>query len=134
MDHKRRLLSSTSSHPARFNDKTLIKFNHFVHLIKEGLYDDDYTFELYDLDGNDQVIKKKYCDCYLVVDNGFLQWSVTVTLMKKSMFQTEIRYSQWLESMRKDVECTFGISKKADGKCWNTGFEFMVLRNVIKCG
>jgi hypothetical protein len=31
--------------------------------------------------------------------------------MKKTLDQREIRSSQWLESMRKDVDCTFGILK-----------------------
>ena len=31
--------------------------------------------------------------------------------MKQTMYVTETRWSQWLESMRKDVECTFGILK-----------------------
>jgi hypothetical protein len=31
--------------------------------------------------------------------------------MKTTMDRREIRFSEWLESMRKDVECTFGILK-----------------------
>ena len=31
--------------------------------------------------------------------------------IKTTTLRSEIRFSQWLESMRKDVECTFGILK-----------------------
>jgi hypothetical protein len=31
--------------------------------------------------------------------------------LKESNYIQEIRFSEWLESMRKDVECTFGILK-----------------------
>ena len=31
--------------------------------------------------------------------------------MKQTMYISETRWSQWLESMRKDVEFTFGILK-----------------------
>ena len=31
--------------------------------------------------------------------------------MKTTAFRDEIRFSDWIESMRKDVECTFGILK-----------------------
>ena len=48
---------------------------------------------------------------YVIVDNGYLEWSTTVPPMKASCNRSELRFSQWLESMRKDVECTFGILK-----------------------
>jgi hypothetical protein len=49
--------------------------------------------------------------CYVIVDNGYLQWSTTVPPHKRSSNRSELRFSQWLESLRKDVECTFGILK-----------------------
>ena len=48
---------------------------------------------------------------YVIVDNGYLEWSTTVPPLKSSCNCSELRFSQWLESMRKDVECTFGILK-----------------------
>ena len=53
----------------------------------------------------------KYCDCYVIVDNGYLSWSVTVPPIKLSTSCSEICFSEWLESLWKDVECTFGILK-----------------------
>ena len=47
----------------------------------------------------------------MIVDNGYLKWSVTVPPMKHTNFRNEIHFSEWIESMRKDVECTFGILK-----------------------
>jgi hypothetical protein len=46
---------------------------------------------------------------YVIVDNGYLDWSCTVPPFGVSNNIDEIRWSKWLESMRKDVECTFGI-------------------------
>ena len=79
--------------------------------IRDRIYDDQYEFELYDFDSNGNHIKMKYCGCWLLVDNGYLNWSVTVPPMKSSLLRREIRFSEWLESMRKDVECAFGILK-----------------------
>ena len=31
--------------------------------------------------------------------------------MKRTLYITETRWSEWLECMRKDVECMFGILK-----------------------
>ena len=111
VNHWRRILNTTSGHPARFNDKSLICYDHFVQTLKNGKYDDLHQFELYDYDENDEVVIQKYCGCYVIVDNGYLRWSVTVPPLKKTAFRTEIRFSDWVESMRKDVECTFGILK-----------------------
>ena len=111
-NHRRRILSTTRGHPARFTDKTLIRFDRFVNSLKEGCFDDDFEFELYDYDqSNKKVIKVKYTGCYVIVDNGYLKWSVTVPPMKHTNFKNEIRFSDWIESMRKDVECAFGILK-----------------------
>ena len=52
----------------------------------------------------DEIIEVKYRGCYLIVDNGYLSWSVTVPPMKDSTSRAEIRFSEWLESLRKDVE------------------------------
>jgi hypothetical protein len=47
----------------------------------------------------------------VIVDNGYLRWSTTVPPFKVTNNIDEIRWSKWVESMRKDVECTFGILK-----------------------
>ena len=38
VNHRRRILSSTSGHPARFNDKTLVIFDEFCKKLKNGGY------------------------------------------------------------------------------------------------
>jgi hypothetical protein len=65
------------------------------------------TFELNTARGSS--IKMK--GAYVIVDNGYLDWSTTVPPLKDSIKKSEVRFSQWLESLRKDVECTFGILK-----------------------
>ena len=104
-------MSSTKGHPARFNDKTLIQFDDFVGKLKDGFYDEAFNFCLYDYNKFGDVIELEYNGCWLLVDNGYLSWSVTVPPKKGSEYRTEIRFSEWLESMRKDVECCFGILK-----------------------
>jgi hypothetical protein len=39
----------------------------------------------------------------LICDNGYLSWSCTVPPFGNSNDINEIRWSKWLESMRKDV-------------------------------
>jgi hypothetical protein len=66
-----------------------------------------------DEEGEDRILRLK--GAYVIVlDNGCLGWSTTVPPFKDLCNRLELRFSQWLESMRKDVECTFGILKG----CW----------------
>ena len=64
-----------------------------------------------------------------MVDNGYLKWSVTIPPHKNPEFQTEVRFSEWIESMRKDVECTFGILK-GRWKCLKYGIR---LHGIESC-
>jgi hypothetical protein len=111
VNHRRRILHTTPGHPARWNDKTVVLFDDFIRGIHEGKYLSDVEFELYEKDDNGAVFSVKYRGAWVLVDNGYLAWSTTIPPMKKTFIQNEIRWSQWLESMRKDVECTFGILK-----------------------
>ena len=111
VNHKQRILHTTFGHPSRFNDKTLVLFDTLILKLKNGKYNDIYNFELMDEDKDGNVVKVKYNGCYVIVDNGYLSWSITVPPLKNNTSRSEIRFSQWLESLRKDVECTFGILK-----------------------
>ncbi len=55
--------------------------------------------------------KLHFSGAYLIVDNGYLNWSCTVPPLGVTNNVAEICWSKWVESMRKDVECTFGILK-----------------------
>ena len=46
-----------------------------------------------------------------MVDNGYLSRPYTVPPDNNGLTYNVIRFSEWLESMRKDVECLFGIMK-----------------------
>ena len=110
VNHRRRILSTTSGHPARWNDKTLVLFDLFARGMFEGKVLQDVEFSLFERNGND-IISVKYRGAWLLVDNGYLKWSTTIPPTKVTADSKEIRWSQWLESLRKDVECTFGIMK-----------------------
>lgn len=62
-----------------------------------------------DVGGN--IVTKKYQGSWLIVDNGYLKWPTTDPPYKVTANEMERRWSHWLESLRKDVECTFGILK-----------------------
>ena len=69
-------------------------------------------FELLSYDKEeDNVVSVWYNGVYIIVDNGYQVWSCTVPPLSITNKIDETRWLRWVESMRKDVECTFGILK-----------------------
>ena len=112
VNHRKWILSLTKGHPPRFNDKTLVLYDDFVQPIYTNLYGDKLSFFLKDVDANEEVIEVKYRGCYIKLDNGYLNWSVNVPPKIICNTWQEAHFSEWLESLRKEVECAFGIIKK----------------------
>lgn len=79
--------------------------------MKEGRRYQNVEFELLERGSGGNVVAAKYRGAWLLVDNGYLSWPTTIPPIKVSTDRREIRWLQWLELMRKDVECTFGILK-----------------------
>lgn len=111
VNHRRLILGTTRGHPGRWNDKTVVLFDTMLHGLKRGKVLADATFELLERNKNGEIVPVKYRGAYVIVDNGYLAWSTTVPPFKRSASRPHIRFSEWLESMRKDVECAFGIMK-----------------------
>jgi hypothetical protein len=111
VNHRCHILATTTGHPACWNDKTLVLFDNFVVYLNEGCHLDNVSFELYESDHVGNIEKVKYQGAWLIDHNGYLNWPVTVPPLKTSISCHKIRFSQWLESIQKDVECTFGILK-----------------------
>ena len=107
LHHSRRILSTTVGLPGRWNDKTVILFDGFLCDLHEGNTFQDLRFELVDADG----LPTSFEGAWTVVDNGYLEWSCTVPPFKDPTDDAQFRWSEWVESMRKDVECVFGIMK-----------------------
>ncbi len=94
VNHRRRILTSTKGHPARWNDKTLAKFDDFMQKINDGTILDDVCFELYDFDDDDpgEVIKQTYRGAWLLVDNGYHSWATTVPPIKTTNKKVKLDY------------------------------------------
>ena len=104
-------MSLTDGHPARWNDKTLVRFDIVAMGLRNGQLLNDFTFKLYDYDEHGIVKEVNYRGPWIILDIGYLRWSTTIPPFKLTTSRKEIRFSEWMESIRKDVECTFGILK-----------------------
>lgn len=111
VNHRRRILACTEGSPARWNDMTLATFDPFMQGLHDGTILHDHVFSLYAYNTDGEVVQRRYRGGWLLVDNGYLPHSTTVPPFKTTNSRAEIRLSTWLESLRKDVECTFGILK-----------------------
>lgn len=107
VDHTKRIIAATEGHPGARNDKTIVKFDGFVTKIHQGELYADIPYNLVDNEGN---IKEEK-GLYLIVDGGYHKWKCLQCPFKHTSKSAEALWSRWVESVRKDVECTFGILK-----------------------
>ena len=77
VNHCREILGSTRGHPGSFNDKMVVMYDEFITDIKHGHIFSDYEFELLERCG-EEIIAVKYPGVWIVVDNGYHNWSITV--------------------------------------------------------
>ena len=89
----------------------MVRLDNIIMGIRKSKVLHNNTFELLSHNGQGNVTMVTYSGVYVIIDNGYLDWLCTVPPMTMSNQINEIRWSKWLEFMRKDVECTFNILK-----------------------
>ena len=106
-DFTRRILAVTRGHPGTRNDKTIIRFDGFVDEVRRGVLFPTLPFKLSTADGH-EVDER---GVYLITDQGYHRWRCLQCPMGALATKQEQLFSTRIESVRKDVECTFGILK-----------------------
>ncbi|CAN0345009.1 unnamed protein product, partial [Pylaiella littoralis] len=107
VNHTGRVLAVTEGFTGSTNDKTIICWDAAVDQIRRDKQDTEKKFDVYKADGTTQTLE----GCYLIVDNGYHKWRTLIEPTKYPITEEDIRFSGRLESVRKDVECFFGILK-----------------------
>jgi len=109
------------------NDQHIVKIDANVNKIKNDWYK-TVEWEYYDQFGN----RHKAVGVYLICDGGYLRWPILICPYKGEGVATMKGYfSANLESVRKDVECVFGILKKR-WKILEYGIRFRDIKVVEK--
>ena len=106
-DHTSKIIAVTKGHPGARNDMTIVRFDGFVTAIHNRELYQDVKYNLKDLNGNEREEK----GAYLIVDGGYHKWRCLQCPMKHSSIPKQSLWSEWLETVRKDVECVFGVLK-----------------------
>jgi hypothetical protein len=117
-DHFRRVLYVGNGCYGASSDKTISRNDKLISDFKNGKYG-LVEYVLYDENGIPTLCK----GLYLISDNGFPEeFSFFVPPNKDAITRNEVLWSEWLESIRKDVECFFGVLKA----------RFRFLKNAIE--
>ena len=107
VNHRKLVLAAQKGAYGSTNDKTLVRFDRGALALQAGTYDDIET-NLKNKKGLDVKMK----GCFFIVDNGYLPWPTLIEPSKTSRSDGESSWSKLIESLRKDVECFFGILKE----------------------
>ena len=100
-------MAVTRSKPGSFNDKTLVRFDSASERLRNGEFA-HVKFTLHDKDGRAVL----HADPYLVVDGGYHRWTHLLCGYGRAADEQEAAYTARLTSVRKDVECAFGVLKQ----------------------
>jgi hypothetical protein len=87
-------------------DKSMCNTDPFLNEVEGGKYRDTRFFTL-----DDQGKLQACRGGYFITDAGMIKRACYVDPMKQRISHDEIVFAEWLESIRKDVECAFGILK-----------------------
>ena len=105
--HDYRILHVCSMFAGRFNDKTKVLYDEYVKRLRSGFYD-GFTYKVYNSEG----VPSTMTTPYLICDGGYHKWVQLMCGFKTTSKEYLALFTKLLESLRKDVECTFGVSKK----------------------
>lgn len=106
VNHRRLILYVTPGFYGSIVDKTIVKFDEAMTSIRDGLYK-NFESEIYNSEADNIILQ----GAHTINDNGYLNWACMMEPSKISSSIAEANWSEMVESLRKDVECTFGILK-----------------------
>jgi len=103
--HTREIIHVSGPVSGKTNDLTQARYDEFLTKLRLNQVSPNIKFDLYTADGS----LKEHTGVWAMCDNGYHNWRCLMPPVKHTQ---SCNWSRMLESMRKDVECTFGILKK----------------------
>ena len=126
-DFNRRILLIYGPHFGTRNGMDIMKTDTNVDVVRrtKRLFR-DARWKYFSMDGRERLER----GMYLICDNGYLRWPTSICpFTRTNKSSAEGFFPTNIESVQKDVECTFGILKKR-WKVLNNGF---YQRNIKIC-
>ena len=107
--HEKLILAVGGPFPSTINDKISVKYSEFMAALKSKVIASNIKYRLRTGPGVDDFIELSAV--YVIADGGYLQWPQIICGYPYSSDPFKYRFSDWVASVRKDVECLFGILK-----------------------
>lgn len=108
VDHSKYIVSVSQAFFGSTNDKTIVRNDSTPQLILSKELYKDRIYPLYNKDGSIYLAK----GVFLITDGGYLDTVGFIDPIGGFAFDfTESLWTTWIESIRKDIECLFGMLK-----------------------
>jgi hypothetical protein len=110
--HFKRAVYVEGSFYGSLPDSLTVKYDTFIEDLKDKKIYKDISYRvLTGLKDEDYI---ELSSCYVFVDGGYIEWVETICGYPGSeCHRTKYKFSDWIGSVRKDVECFFGILKNS---------------------
>lgn len=89
-------------------DTTLVKNHKFMLDLQNNLHLPNTVFMFHKVDGTTTTEHQPWC----IVDGGYVSWISTLAPPKSSSHIVDVVLAKWMESVRKIIECVFGMLKQ----------------------
>jgi hypothetical protein len=107
--HSRRIIGVTKGFPGTVSDKTICRYDSFLIALRTQSRYLQLSYQLYNT--QDDTLETMR-GAYVICDGGYYKWRTMQCPRKNISILDMIKFSKYLESVRKDIERTFGILKK----------------------
>ena len=106
-DHLGRIMHINGPHPGGRNDKNMAQLDDMIKAVREDTLFTGSTFNMRSATG--ELVE--HVGAWLLCDGGYHQWLCTICGFKHTSIRERFLWSKRMESVRKDIENTFGILK-----------------------
>ena len=113
VSHAKLIYSVTDGQYGAMNDKMMVRYDNMIDRLGTDEFFKDFEFDvMVDDDGAEHQVVKTLQGAWAMCDGGYHRWPHTICGVKHACEKWEALFSERVESVRKDVECVFGIMKK----------------------
>jgi len=112
VSHTREVLSVSNGFYSTISDKISVKYDEFIQLLKENEIGENVSYTILlptDVEGEYEELDLS--SFYVIADGGYLDIPQIIRGFEASGEKVKYKFSDWIASVRKDVECFFGILK-----------------------
>ena len=105
--HSRKIFHCSGGFFGSRNDKTISKHDSFIDMLRTFPLYTQFEWKMQ----TDELTSRTVRGVFLLCDGGYHKWAQLICPLKHTSKLGHTLWSCQLESVRKDIECTFGVLK-----------------------